>query len=295
MERQARIGRAGAVLALAISGCGGAVQSGVAVGQVGHDLGIYARAAPQGAEACALQEALAALPGSEKPVSDVCGKAAKSDLLWRRSLEVLAAYGETLESLARGSGAERAGRLEAALTGVSGNDWIAVDGASEQAARDAAAALVKQMSEGAGGDLGIAVKNAAPHVKTLCDGLDAALQAAAKTFAEVQKEAEKKRSSRADRRCGTAAGTNVCVSESPIDRMVYGDVFAQAALLESTHLETRDALLGFCAAHKKLEAAAAEGNLSKDRTYDEVVDAVKAARRAPPPGDAKPGAKPAKK
>src|SRR4051812_42898900 len=59
----------GAALALSLVAgvaCGGAVQSGVAVGKVGHGLSGYAHAVPQAAEVCALSEALAALPGSEK-------------------------------------------------------------------------------------------------------------------------------------------------------------------------------------------------------------------------------------
>jgi len=297
MNRTALVSGAGAALALSLLGCSSVVQSGAAVGKVGHSLAAQSRTAPQGAEACALQEALSALPGTEKPMSDVCGKAAKSDLLWRRSLGVLAAYGQSLETLAHGG--EHAGQLEAALTGVSGGDWISVDGAAEQAARDAAAALVKQMADNqAQGDLGRAIKDAAPHVKTICDGLGSALESAAKSFADLQKEAEKKRTSHTDRRCGTAAGTNLCVGESSVDRMVYGNVFAQAALLESTHLETRDTVAGFCAAHRKLEAAAADGNLSKDATYADIVAAVKAAQHAASPSagaETKPGAKPAKK
>jgi hypothetical protein len=292
MSRQTMVLCGGAALALALAACGGAVQSGVAVGRVGHGLSTHARTAPQGAEVCALQESLAALPGTEKPMSDACGKAARSDQLWRRSMAVLAAYGQTLETLASGSGTDSAGRLEAALTGVSGGDWISVDGAAEQAARDAASALVQQMSSGsAGGDLGRAIKDAAPHVKTICDGLTAYLETTAKGFADVQREAEKKRASRSDRRCGTAGGANVCVGESSIDRMVYGNVFAQGALQESTHLETRDAVAGFCAAHRKVEAAAASGDLGKDKTYADIVDAVKSVQRAQPAAAAKPGKK----
>ena len=282
------------MLALALSACGGAVQSGLAVGKVGQELSVHARTAPQGAEVCALQESLSALPGNEKPMSDACNKAAHSDQLWRRSMGVLAAYGETLETLAAGGNGDRAGKVEAALTGINGSDWTPVDGAGETAARDAAAKLVEQMNTGsAGGDLGRAIKDAAPHVKVLCDGLTGYLDNTAKGFADVQKEAEKKRSSHQDRRCGSVSGTNVCVGESPVDRMVYANVFAQGALLESTHLETRNAVAGFCAAHVKLEQAAANGDLGKDQTYADIVTAVKSAQRAQAGGDA--GGKPAKK
>src|SRR5262249_24319389 len=146
----------------------------------------------------------------------------------------------------------------------------------------------------AGGDLGRAIKDAAPHVKVICDGLTSYLDNTAKGFADVQKEAEKKRASKADRRCGSVSGTNVCVSESPIDRMVYANVFAQGALLESNHLETRNAVAGFCAAHVKAEQAAADGNLGKDQTYADIVTAVKSAQRAQAGGDTG-GSKPAKK
>ena len=271
----------GACAVLALSACGGAVQSGVAVGRVGRGLSAHARTAPQGAEVCALSESLTALPGTEKSMSDACGKAARSDLLWRRSMAVLSAYGQTLETLASGSGGDNAGRVEAALTGVTSADALAADGAAEQAARDASVALVQQMSTAsAGGDLSRAIKDAAPHVKAICEGLTAYLDTTAKGFSDVQKEAEKKRASHQDRRCGSVSGTNFCVGESPVDRMVYGNVFAQAGLLESTHGETRDAVAGFCAAHRKAEQAAADGNLGKDKTYADIVAAVKSAQRA---------------
>jgi hypothetical protein len=76
--------------------------------------------------------------------------------------------------------------------------------------------------------------------------------------------------------------------------MVYGNVFAQAGLLEATHLETRDSVASFCAAHRKAEQAATDGNLGKDQTYVDIVEAVKAAQRAPA-AEAKATAKPAKK
>jgi hypothetical protein len=297
MKTQARILGAGAALALTMlgAGCGGAVHSAAAVGWVGSGLGAHARTAPQGAEVCVLQESLAALPGTEKSMSEACGKAAKSDLVWRRSMAVLAAYGQTLETLASGSNGDTAGKLEAALSGVTGADSLPADGAAETAARDAAAALVQQMSSSsAGGDLSRAIKDAAPHVKAICEGLTTYLETTAKGFSEVEKEAEKKRASRGDRRCGSVSGANVCVGESPIDRMVYGNVFAQAGLQEATHLETRDAVAGFCAAHRKVEQAAADGNLGKDQTYADVVVAIKGVQRSPF-AEAKPSGKAAKK
>src|SRR5262245_36514946 len=83
----------GVALAAALSACGGPVASGVAVGKVRHGLAVRAGTAPQGAEVCGLQEAIA---GSEKPVSETCAKAVKSDHLWRRSMIVLAAHADTL-------------------------------------------------------------------------------------------------------------------------------------------------------------------------------------------------------
>lgn len=273
-----------------MTGCGGAVTSGVAVGKVGRGLSARTGSVPQGAQVCALQEAIA---GSEKPPSEACSKAIKNDQLWRRVMQVLAAHGETLEALANGAKGDTAGRLEAAQTGITGNDWISVDGASEQASRDAAAKLVNQMSNGSGGDLERALKDAAPEVKTMCDGLGAYLETQAKAFGDIQKEAEKKRASRSDRRCAAQDGRTVCVGESVIDRMLYANVFGQATLLESAHLEARENLAGFCAAHKKAEEAAADGRLGKDQTYTDIVEAVKSARKSQKePGDAK--AKPKK-
>src|SRR5262245_36959308 len=90
-------------IALSLPACGGAVTSGVAVGKVGNTLSVHARSAPQGAEVCALQEGLSApMGGSDKQLSDTCGKTLKSDRLWRKSLVVLAAHASTLETLASG-------------------------------------------------------------------------------------------------------------------------------------------------------------------------------------------------
>lgn len=272
------------VLALMTPACGGAVTSGVVVGKVGEDLSAHARGAPQGATVCAMQESLSApTGGTEKPTSDTCGKAAKSDQLWHRSMIVLGAYGETLETLASGEGTDTTGQLEAASTGVRGNDWIDVDSGPEQSARTAVSQLVTQMSTGsAKGDLAEAVKAAAPHVKTLCSGLTAYLESQAKSLADIEKEAEKRRAARTERRCGALDSRPVCVGDSMVDRMVYGSAFGQIAALESSHLEAHDAVAAFCAAHVKLEQAASAGTLSKDQTYTDVVDAVKSVHRSQP-------------
>ena len=136
-------------LALATPACG-AVTAGVVVGKVGHELSGHAHAVPQGGEVCVLQEALVApvAGGVEKPTSEACNKAFKHDQLWRRSLVVLGAYGDTLETIALGASSDTTGQLEAATTGVHGADWIDVDGAPEIAARDAVVQIVTQMRTG---------------------------------------------------------------------------------------------------------------------------------------------------
>jgi hypothetical protein len=288
-------------LALLTPACGGAVTSGVAVGKVAQGLAAQAHAAPQGAEVCALQESLAAPSpgGAENPTSESCAKAAKSDQLWHRALLVLAGYGETLETMASGSGNDTTGQLEAAQTGVRGGDWVDVDSAPEQAARTAVNNLVTQMSTNPSkSDLAGAVKAAAPSVKTLCDGLGSYLETQAHSLADIEKDAEKRRAARTERRCGALDTRPVCVGDSMVDRVVYAQLFGQIAALESSHLEAHDAVASFCAAHVKLEAAAAAGTLSKDQTYLDVVEAVKSVRRAQPQvgaGATKAEAAPAKK
>lgn len=267
-----------ALLAISLPACGGPVMSGVAVGRVGHNLGAHAQSVPRGAEVCALQDALTAT-GAEKPASDTCGKAARNDLLWRRSIKVLAAYGASISAMASGKDGEGAGAIEASLTGVRSGVWVDVEGAKEKAAREAASKLVAQMSENRS-DLEQAVKDAAPHVKTICDGLGAYLEAQGKGLADAHRDIEKKRSVRTDRRCGSMDGRSVCVGESVVDRMVYANAFGQISLLETGHVDAHNAVTAFCAAHKKLAEAANDGRLGKDKTYAEVVEAVKSAPRA---------------
>lgn len=283
-----------AILALSLPACGGPVMSGVAVGKVGHNLGAHAQTLPRGAEVCAMQDALTS-SGGEKPASEVCGKAAKNDLLWRRSMKVLAAYGASLEAIASGNGGEHAGAIEAAMTGVGSGEWVEVEGAKEKAAREAASQLVAQMNAGKG-DLDKTVRDAAPHVKTICDGLGAYLEAQGKGLADAHRDVEKKRAARGDRRCGALDGRSVCVSESVVDRVVYANAFGQISVLEAGHIDAHNAVSAFCAAHKKLEEAANDGRAGKDKTYTEVVEAVKSAPRAMSSHDKGGGAgKPAKK
>ena len=110
----------------------------------------------------------------------------------------------------------------------------------------------------------------------------------AKGLADVQRDVDKKRAAHGDRRCGVLDSRSICVSESIIDRLVYASVYGHG---DGGHVAAHEAVVGFCAAHKKLEEAAANGNLSKDKTVTDVADAMKSAHRAPD----KPAGKPSKK
>ncbi len=272
----------GATLVLTLPACGGAVASGAATAKVGQDLSARADMVPQGAEACALKDALAAPSAApDKPLSDTCNKALKSDQVWQRSMIVLGAYSDTLGEMASGAGGDSTGVVQGALAGVRGSTWIETDDPAEKAALTAMGQLVDQMSNGsAKGDLSKAVKDAAPHVKAICNALPSYLGTQAQSFADIEKELEKKRTAHQDRRCGTLDTRSICVSESVVDRAAYGDLFAHLAALESGHLDAQDAVKGFCAAHLKLEDAAAKGDLSNEKTLNDVVDAVRSAHRA---------------
>jgi hypothetical protein len=272
-------------ITLAAPACGsGATMSGVAVGTVGRGLSVHSQTVPRGAQVCALREALQApAHGAPKPISEACGKAWKSDQLWQRAMVVLAAHAEKLEGVASGSRPESAGQLEAALTGVRDADWIETEDGTEQAARNAVAQLVTQMGTSTSKrDLGKAVQDAAPHVKTLCDGLDAYFDTQMRDLAQIQDEVEEKRASHANRRCAMVEQRTICVSQALADHLVYANTFGQVAALASSHLEARAAIADFCTVHRKLEAAAAEGRLATDRTYVEIVEAVRAAPRPQP-------------
>jgi hypothetical protein len=284
-----------AALALSATACSsGVVTSGAAVGRVGEELSSHASSVPRGGEVCAIKDALAAQPGAaDKPVSEACAKQATNDHLWRRSMVVLGAYGETIDTIASGNGSETTGQLEAARTGIKGKDWIQVEGATEEAARDAAAKLVKQMSAtGEKDDLEKAILDAAPHVKTLCDGLDAYLDEQAKGLNEAHADLDKRRAARSDRRCTTMDGKTICVGESASDRVVFAHAAGQLSVLELNHLEARDSVSGFCAGHKKLEEAAKKGDLDSDATFAAVLDAVKASRSAQAVKNSAPAASP---
>ena len=265
------------LLVLSCTACGGSVASGVALGKIGHGVGEHASSAPQGGSLCLVQEALGA-PGPEKPMSEACTKALKSDRLWRRAMLSLAAYGDTLATVAAGDADDSTGQVEAARTGVTGNDFMEVDSA-DTAARDAVVALVAHFRDTAkNDDLDALIQGAAPHVKTLCNGLEPFLDGQARGFGDAQRETEKKRLAKVERRCGSLDGKSLCVSDSAGDRVVYATTMGEMALLEHNHTEARVAVAGFCAAHQKLEVASQAGNLKKDGTLGEVVDALRNAR-----------------
>lgn len=284
----------GVALASMVAACGAsAVRSGTSVGAVGRDLGFYASAAPQGAQTCLWQDSLGPQPvGLEKSMGDTCSKAIKNDALWRRAILVMSLYGERIESVASGADVDTSGKLEAAMTGVNGADWSDAD---DQAARDAVTTLVNQMSAttDAKSDLSKIVQDAAPPVKTLCDGLASYLDTQSRNLETIRKDVDKKRMSRAIRRCGMLEKQTVCVADSVVDRMVYADVFGQVVALENSTLEARDGVARFCVAHEKLAAAAANGQLNKKQTYFDVVEAVKAVPRAQPQWSGSDAAKPA--
>ncbi len=268
------------VLAASISGCGGVNSTGAAAGKIGRDLSSRSQAVPQSAEVCALKDAVAAQSGGpDKPMNDICGKAAKSDQLWQGAMGVLGAYAETLDGLASGGKGDTTGPLEAAMTGVV-TDWVEVDDPKEKGAREAALQLVQQLARNtSGGDVGKTVKDAAPHVKTICGALVPHLEDQVKALFEIQKEIDKKRVTRADRRCGQLDSRSVCVSESIVDRAVYANLFGHLGALTDSHRKARSAVKGFCDAHSRLEEAANAGNLSDDKTYFDIVEAVKSAHK----------------
>ena len=270
-------------LTLMTSACGApAVRSGMGVGSVGRGLSLYAATAPQAAQTCLWQDSLGPQPvGLEKSMGETCSKAFKSDALWRRAILVMSLYGERIEAVASGAEVDTSGKLEAAQSGIAGADWSDAD---DQAARDAVTALVNQMSAATDSrtDLSKIVQDAGPPIKTLCDGLATYLDSQSQNLSTIRKDVDKKRMSRAIRRCGMLEKQTVCVADSVVDRMVYADVYGQVVALENGTLEARDGVARFCAAHEKLVAAAASGQLSKKQTYFDVVEAVKAVPRVQP-------------
>ena len=144
------------------------------------------------------------------------------------------------------------------------------------------------------------MKAAAPHVKTICDGLGSYFEQA---LAGARRPTEGSR-----REAQDAAGpalrdderqAALCVSNSLVDRMVYASSFGRLATLEENHQDAGAAVGGFCAAHAKLSSAAEAGTLSDDETYKAIVDAVKEGRSSSASssdagGDDAPGGEPSK-
>lgn len=273
-----------AVALLAPACANSAVGSGVAFARVGQSLSQHSAVVPQGAQVCAMQEALATPQGAEKPVSETCTKAMKSDRLWRVSMQVMSAWSHRVEALARGEKKETAGQLDAAMIGIQDPNWSDADGANEAAARDAVNQLLAQMDAGEkSGDLTKTIKDAGPHLKTLCDGLGTYLDTQVKAATDIQKELEKKRATRADRRYAQLDSKPIAVSESVVDRFVYANAYSQLSGIEYSHTQARDSLSAFCSAYGKMQGAADQNNVSSDATYTEVVKAVKTAPRSQPP------------
>lgn len=269
-------------LALLVTACGGTViKSGAGVGSVAQGLSVHADGAARNAEVCLLKDAMASQAGGvDKSLADTCVKAQKNDLLWRRALQVLALYGERLTSAASGEDAETSGKLEAALSGVTGADWSDAD---DQAARDAVVQLVGQMSAPsatAKPDLAKLVQEAAPPVKTLCTSLGGHFDGQLRELSAMRKDVDKKSMSRAIRRCGTYETHPICVADTVVDRMVYAEVFARVVAIENSTFDAKDGVLRFCAAHDKLAEAAQAGQISKKETFAAVVEAAKSVPRS---------------
>ena len=260
--------------------CGAqAVRSGASVGSVGSGLALHAQAAPQGAQICLWQDSLGPQPpqSADKAVTETCGSALKSDLMWRRAVLVMSLYGQRVGSVAAGVDPDSTGKLEAALSGVRDANWSDVN---DQGARDAVTTLVSQMYGGPNKtDLGKIVQDASAPVKTICDGLLSYLDAQSQSLNALQKEVDKKRMSRTAHRCGMLEKQTICVNESVVDRMTYANLFGQIFALENSTQEGRDSVARFCVAHEKLAAAAADGKLAQKQTYFDIVDAVKAVER----------------
>ena len=135
---------------------------------------------------------------------------------------VLAAYGETLETVALGADADGAGQIRVRAHRREGQRLGSRSTAppSRPPATPRRSSPSQMCATGGKGDLAGFVKSAAPHVKTLCEGLTAYLEAQSKSLGDIEKEAEKKHGARSDRRCAQLDGRTMCVSESVVDRHV---------------------------------------------------------------------------
>ncbi|MBN2193032.1 MAG: hypothetical protein JW751_09470 [Polyangiaceae bacterium] len=269
----------------AVSGafaCGtAAMGTGTAAGAVGRDLTRQSQGVPRGAEVCAMQKALAGPGlGTDKPIRETCAEAARSEALWRNSMIVLGAYTDHLEAVAGGASPKTAGPLAAARTGITSPTWIDVEDPGEIDARAAVANLVGQLAEAgeAKKDLDQTVKAAAPHVETLCKGLDPYFDAQLAALSSIQKDVEKRRTTRADHRCGMLDNRSICVGESAQDRLDQGTQYGELAALTRSYLDAKNALARFCAAHEKLAEAATKGKVKSSDTAAALVSSVKSAK-----------------
>ncbi len=281
LSKLAHIVASTAVALIFVPGCAkGPAVPVVAVGKVGSGLSSYAADVPQGAAVCAYKRALEDPRSKEKDaVTEACKDASRSDELWRRTMGVLSAYGQNISEIASGSEPGTTGRLEAELSGVRGPNWIEVGG-DEKAARDAVTQLVGQLaSREDKTDLKEAVKIAAPHVKTICTGLDAYLERQKRDLLDLQKQIEEKRVAPTTRRCAMMDNRSVCVSDSVTDSLGYANVLGHVSVLESRHAQAQTSMKAFCAAHGTLAEAAESGDIKDDKTYQAIVDAVRAATK----------------
>lgn len=279
MVGSAGLSSVAALASLLVACGGGALPPTAAVGKVGSSLSAHSQGVPQGAEICALTEALKRGPGKAgKPVSEPCEKNVASDELWRRSMGVLAAYGAHLEALSADEDPASSGQLQAALTGVRGPNWIEVEDDDEKAARNAVAELVGQMEKAnSDSDLEQTVKDAAPRIGKVCDGLIPFLEEQATSAATLRTELAAKEKAPASRRCAMLDSRPICMADNVVDHMVYATEFGRLSSLESRHREARNAVAAFCAAHAKLDKAAAAGTLDDESTARSVIDEIKRA------------------
>lgn len=254
-----------------------------AAGRAGGSLSAQAVAVPKGALLCRLEGALKDPHGAPPSKEDRCAQAETSDELWRQSLVVLSAYGDSLDSLALGAKPEASGALQAELTGVRDADFIVVEDSKEKAARHAAVELVRRMRERTHKTkLEEAVKAASPDVAVLCEGLDNYLAAQVETSSRLLEEVNEKRKAQGSRRCAMLEGRAICVGSSLEDRLDSAAFEANLTAMTRDHRAARDAVAGFCAAHEALAKDASDGGIDAD-TYHRVVTAVRDAVPAAPP------------
>lgn len=279
---ESRAGRAwvlGCAMALSIivpSCAKGPARPVVAVGNLGSGLATQADAVPQGAAVCAYRRALED-PRSKDTASlrDACKDAINSDELWSRAMIVLGAYADNLSELGSRTDPETTGHIAAHMSGVKGANWIEVGG-DEKAARDAVTKLVEQLAaREEKTDLQEAVKLAAPQVKTICTGIDAYFEKQKRELQDLQQKLEEARKSPTTRRCTLVDGRSFCVADSVVDAVSYADALAYMAVLQRQHERASRSTKGFCVGHAKLAEAAERGDAVDEKTYGEVLEAVR--------------------